>query len=117
MREPAPDAVDLESRWPGQLVGIDLGSNSFRLEIGQWIQGRYRRIDYLKETVRLGEGLDPDGMLTPEAAQRGLDCLMRFAARLKGYVPEQVRQLKRMTVRRYHDTQLCQQDSSPKRPV
>ena len=28
-------ARDTESRWPGQLAAIDMGSNSFRLEIGQ----------------------------------------------------------------------------------
>ena len=54
-------------RWPGQLAAIDMGSNSFRLEIGQLIDGRYRRIDYLKETVRLGAGLDADGLLTDAA--------------------------------------------------
>jgi exopolyphosphatase/guanosine-5'-triphosphate,3'-diphosphate pyrophosphatase len=47
------------------------GSNSFRLEIGQVQRGRYRRIDYLKETVRLGAGLDADGFLTDEAARAG----------------------------------------------
>ena len=41
-------ARDTESRWPGQLAAIDMGSNSFRLEIGQLQGGRYRRIDYLK---------------------------------------------------------------------
>ena len=58
-------------RWPGQLAAIDMGSNSFRLEIGQLVDGRYRRVDYLKETVRLGAGLDADGRLTDEAARRG----------------------------------------------
>ena len=47
-----------ELRWPGQLASIDIGSNSFRLEIGQIHGSRYRRVDYLKETVRLGAGLD-----------------------------------------------------------
>ena len=46
------------SRWPGQLASIDMGSNSFRLEIGQLTDDRYRRLDYLKKTVRLGAGLD-----------------------------------------------------------
>ncbi|MDP4789346.1 MAG: hypothetical protein NWR64_05110, partial [Haliea sp.] len=40
------------------LAAIDMGSNSFRLEIGQLPHGRYRRIDYLKQMVRLGAGLD-----------------------------------------------------------
>ncbi|NWG74754.1 MAG: exopolyphosphatase, partial [Rubrivivax sp.] len=75
----------------GLLAAVDIGSNSFRLEIGQLAHGRYRRIDYLKETVRLGGGLDANGLLTEAAAQRGLDCLARFASRLAGFKPAQVR--------------------------
>ena len=92
-------AAEAGSRWPGQLAAIDMGSNSFRLEIGQLVQGRYRRIDYLKETVRLGAGLDADGLLTEEAAARGLACLGRFAERLDGYVGSQVRAVATQTLR------------------
>ena len=88
-----------DSRWPDQLAAIDMGSNSFRLEIGQIQRGRYRRIDYLKETVRLGAGLDADGLLTEEAATRGLDCLARFARRLDGFAPRQVRAVATQTLR------------------
>ncbi len=83
----------------GPLAAIDLGSNSFRLEIGQLQHGRYRRIDYLKETVRLGGGLDADGMLTEAAVARGLDCLRRFASRLGGFAPQQVRAVATQTLR------------------
>ena len=86
-------------RWPGQLAAIDMGSNSFRLEIGQLLEGRYRRIDYLKETVRLGAGLDGSGVLTEDAALRGLACLARFAQRLKGYAAPQVRAVATQTLR------------------
>ena len=58
MNKPSPLPHDDDTRWPGQLAAIDMGSNSFRLEIAQLDQGRYRRVDYLKETVRLGGGLD-----------------------------------------------------------
>src|SRR5881392_3988227 len=95
---PAP-AEGAPPRWPGQLAAVDIGSNSFRLEIGQLHQGRYRRIDYLKETVRLGGGLDADGCLTEEAALRGLDCLARFAQRLHGYAPSQIRAVATQTLR------------------
>ena len=44
-----------------------------------------------RETVRLGAGLDEHGLLTEEAAQRGLACLARFAQRLKGFASWQVR--------------------------
>jgi exopolyphosphatase/guanosine-5'-triphosphate,3'-diphosphate pyrophosphatase len=76
-----------------------MGSNSFRLELAQIQHGRYRRVDYLKETVRLGAGLDANGMLTEEAVQRGLACLRRFAARLKGFAPTQVRAVATQTLR------------------
>ncbi|MES2991194.1 MAG: Ppx/GppA phosphatase family protein [Pseudomonadota bacterium] len=91
----SPDAP----RWPGQLAAIDMGSNSFRLEIGQLIDGRYRRIDYLKETVRLGAGLDANGLLTDAASARGLTCLARFAQRLQGFEPAQVRAVATQTLR------------------
>jgi exopolyphosphatase/guanosine-5'-triphosphate,3'-diphosphate pyrophosphatase len=45
------------------LAAIDNRSNSFRLELGQLDAARYRRVDYLKETVRLGAGLDENGLL------------------------------------------------------
>jgi exopolyphosphatase/guanosine-5'-triphosphate,3'-diphosphate pyrophosphatase len=93
------DAAGTAVRWPGQLAAVDMGSNSFRLEIGQVHDGRYRRIDYLKETVRLGGGLDANGLLTEEAAARGLACLARFAERLQGYAPQQVRAVATQTLR------------------
>ena len=39
------------------LAAVDMGSNSFRLELATLQHGRYRRLDYLKETVRQGNGL------------------------------------------------------------
>ncbi len=81
------------------LAAVDMGSNSFRLELGTLPQGRYRRLDYLKETVRLGAGLDSNGMLTEEAAQRGLACLRRFSTRLAGLEPAQVRAVATQTLR------------------
>ena len=97
--QPSSSPRGTESRWPGQLAAIDMGSNSFRLEIGQLQRGRYRRIDYLKETVRLGAGLDAAGFLDDAAAARGLDCLARFARRLDGFAPHQVRAVATQTLR------------------
>jgi exopolyphosphatase/guanosine-5'-triphosphate,3'-diphosphate pyrophosphatase len=86
--------------WPEhQLAAIDMGSNSFRLEIAELRQGRYRRVDYLKETVRLGAGLDAEGLLTEEAAARGLACLARFAQRLADCPPTRVRAVATQTLR------------------
>jgi exopolyphosphatase/guanosine-5'-triphosphate,3'-diphosphate pyrophosphatase len=81
------------------LAAIDMGSNSFRLELGAMPQGQYRRVDYVKETVRLGAGLDANGMLTEDATQRGLACLRRFSSRLSGFAPGQVRAVATQTLR------------------
>jgi exopolyphosphatase/guanosine-5'-triphosphate,3'-diphosphate pyrophosphatase len=83
----------------GPLAAVDMGSNSFRLEIGQLFHGRYRRIDYLKETVRLGAGLDGAGLLGEVAVERGLACLRRFATRLANFAPGQVRAVATQTLR------------------
>ncbi len=80
-------------------AAIDMGSNSFRLEIGQVRGGRYRRVDYLKETVRLGAGLDGEGRLTEEATLRGLACLGRFSQRLRGFPLEHLRAVATQTLR------------------
>jgi exopolyphosphatase/guanosine-5'-triphosphate,3'-diphosphate pyrophosphatase len=91
--------MDTRAQPGGPLAAIDMGSNSFRLEVAQLSSNRYRRIDYLKETVRLGAGLDSNGMLTEDAAQRGLVCLRRFAARLAGFDASRVRAVATQTLR------------------
>ncbi|MFC4788734.1 MULTISPECIES: Ppx/GppA phosphatase family protein [Giesbergeria] len=81
------------------LAAVDLGSNSFRLEIGRFEHGHIQRVEYLKETVRQGNGLDEDRNLTPEAMQRGWDCLARFAERLADFPRAQVRAVATQTLR------------------
>ena len=80
-------------------AAIDLGSNSFRLEIGQLEAGHLRRVEYIKETVRQGNGLDVERNLSEEAMQRGWDCLARFAERIAGFKPSQVRAVATQTLR------------------
>jgi exopolyphosphatase/guanosine-5'-triphosphate,3'-diphosphate pyrophosphatase len=93
----APDSQGLH--WRGVLAAVDLGSNSFRLELAQIREGRYQRIAYLKEMVRLGGGLDARGRLTPLATQRGLACLARFRQRLGGLPAMQLRAVATQTLR------------------
>lgn len=81
------------------LAAVDLGSNSFRLEIGRLDHGHIQRAEYLKEAVRLGGGLDEDHQLSLAAMQRGWDCLARFAERLDGFARAQVRAVATQTLR------------------
>lgn len=81
------------------LAAIDLGSNSFRLEIGRFEHGQIQRVAYLKETVRQGNGLDSERNLSQDAMQRGWDCLARFAERLSEFKKSQVRAVATQTLR------------------
>ena len=85
------------------LAALDLGSNSFRLEIGRLDHGQIRRTEYLKETVRQGTGLDADRNLTLDAMQRGWDCLARFAERLAGINKGCIRAVATQTLREAHN--------------
>jgi exopolyphosphatase/guanosine-5'-triphosphate,3'-diphosphate pyrophosphatase len=82
-----------------RLAAVDLGSNSFRLEIGRIEHGAFQRTEYLKETVRQGGGLDEERNLTATAMQNGWDCLARFGERLAGFQPSEVRAVATQTLR------------------
>lgn len=82
-----------------RLAAVDLGSNSFRLEIGRYEFGHIQRVEYLKETVRQGNGLDEDRNLTQDAMERGWACLARFGERLAGFPRAQVRAVATQTLR------------------
>ena len=84
---------------PQILAAVDLGSNSFRLEIGRVAGDQIYPLDALREPVRLASGLDRDKQLTPEAYDRGLATLERFGERLRSFPPERVRAVATNTLR------------------
>src|SRR5947208_15461641 len=73
------------------LAVVDLGSNSFRLEIGRVEGDQIYRQDTWRETLRFGAGLDADGRITTVAMKAALQCLARFRERLSGLHPSAVR--------------------------
>jgi exopolyphosphatase/guanosine-5'-triphosphate,3'-diphosphate pyrophosphatase len=76
---------------PETLAVVDLGSNSFRLEVGRVEGDQIFRLDTWRETIRLGAGLDSRGNLTLTARKSALACLARFRERLSGLHPSAVR--------------------------
>ncbi len=73
------------------IAGVDLGSNSFRVQIGRIVGDQIHPLDTLKETVRLGSGLTREKLLDHASQQRAIDTLRRFGERLRGFAPEAVR--------------------------
>ncbi len=73
------------------LAAVDLGSNSFRLEVVRVAGDQLYPLDSLKETVRLAGGLGDDKLLDEMTQARALACLHRFGERLRGLSPEAIR--------------------------
>jgi hypothetical protein len=61
--------------------------------------GQIQRVEYLKETVRQGNGLDEARNLTTEAMERGWDCLARFRRAAGRLSSAQVRAVATQTLR------------------
>lgn len=76
---------------PQVLAAVDLGSNSFHLEIARVRDDHLYPLDSHKVTVRLGGGITDDRRIEPRTAQRALEALRLFAERLRGLPPEAVR--------------------------
>jgi exopolyphosphatase / guanosine-5'-triphosphate,3'-diphosphate pyrophosphatase len=73
------------------LAAVDLGSNSFHLQISRVVNGQLYPLDALKETVRLGAGITEDKSISPAAAERAIAALRLFAERLRGMPKDAVR--------------------------
>lgn len=73
------------------VAAVDLGSNSFRLQIGRVVDNQIYPLDSLKESVRLASGLTSDKMLDVAAQDRAVAALARFGERLRGFSPDAVR--------------------------
>ena len=73
------------------LAAVDLGSNSFHLQIARVVNHQLYPLDSLKETVRLGAGVTADRKIEAKTAERAFNALRLFAERLRGLPHEAVR--------------------------
>src|SRR6185436_10016197 len=81
------------------LAAVDLGSNSFRLQMARVVDDQIYPLDSLREPVRLAAGIDEKKRLDEASQQRALECLKRFGERLRGLPPEAVRAVGTNTLR------------------
>lgn len=81
------------------VAAVDLGSNSFRLQVGRVVDDQIYPLDALKEPVRLASGLTADKRLDAASRARALLALRRFGERLRGFAPDAVRAVATNTLR------------------
>ncbi|MVV48663.1 Ppx/GppA family phosphatase [Pseudomonas sp. PB120] len=90
-------------------AAIDLGSNAFRMMIGQSVrrnqQWVIQEVKTLREPVRLAEGFQA-GALDELALDRGWQALARFGKKLRGFEAGRVRAVATSAVREADNAQL-----------
>ncbi len=88
------------SKVPDVLAAVDLGSNSFHMVVARYSHGQLIIQDRLRETIRLGAGLDERGRLDRTSIETALACLERFGQRLRDMRAKSVRAVGTNTLRR-----------------
>src|SRR5436190_13295495 len=73
------------------LAAVDLGSNSFHLEVGRVVDRQIYPLDAVREVVRLGGGLTADKRIDRATQASALEALAKFAERLRGFPRQGVR--------------------------
>jgi len=73
------------------LAAVDLGSNSFHLQIGRVVDGQIYPLDAVREAVRLGGGLTAEKRIDRGTQAAALETLAKFAERLRGFPRQAVR--------------------------
>ena len=73
------------------LAAVDLGSNSFHLEIGRVVDRQIYPLDAVREVVRLGGGLTAEKRIDRATQAAALEALAKFAERLRGFPRQGVR--------------------------
>jgi exopolyphosphatase/guanosine-5'-triphosphate,3'-diphosphate pyrophosphatase len=81
------------------LAAVDLGSNSFHLEVGRVVDSQIYPLDSLREVVRLGGGLTSDKRIDRATQARALEALAKFGERLRGFPSQAVRAVGTNTLR------------------
>jgi len=75
-RVPAPHAA------ASNFAALDLGTNNCRLLVARPAPSGFRVVDAFSRIVRLGEGLEATGLLSPAAMDRTLDALKVCASKI-----------------------------------
>lgn len=81
------------------IAAVDLGSNSFRLQVGRVVDDQIYPLDGLKESVRLAAGLNGNKLLDQASQLRALEALRKFGERLRGFERGAVRAVATNTLR------------------
>jgi exopolyphosphatase/guanosine-5'-triphosphate,3'-diphosphate pyrophosphatase len=81
------------------LAAVDLGSNSFHLQIGRVVDRQIYPLDSVREVVRLGGGLTAEKRIDRATQAAALEAIAKFGERLRGFPRAAVRAVGTNTLR------------------
>ena len=73
-----------------RIGAIDLGTNSCRMLLADYSQGKVKEVKKELRIVRLGEGVDRNRHLSTEAAERALQVILEFVEEMKAHSVEAI---------------------------
>src|SRR5678816_1785666 len=76
---------------PDLLAAVDLGSNSFHLQVGRVVDRQIYPLDSVREVVRLGAGLTAEKRIDRATQAAALEAIAKFGERLRGFPRPAVR--------------------------
>jgi exopolyphosphatase/guanosine-5'-triphosphate,3'-diphosphate pyrophosphatase len=86
------DISQLNARYTSSHYAVvDLGSNSFHLQITEHVNNQIKVVDKIKQKVRLAASLNDNNELNQDAINRGLDCLTLFSQHLSNIPVSNIR--------------------------
>lgn len=69
---------------------IDIGTNSMRLLLAEYVNNSFVRRKKIINTTRLGRGIDSDGIISDEAIDQNIEALKEFKEKCKEYGCEEI---------------------------
>lgn len=82
-----------------RVASIDIGTNTFRLLIGEFRDSKLKKIHIKRVITRLGGGFESGKVITKDAMERAISTLKRFSSVLKEYKVDIVRAVATSVVR------------------
>ncbi|WP_099190913.1 Ppx/GppA phosphatase family protein [Tepidibacter mesophilus] len=73
-----------------KIAAIDIGTNSMRLLLADYVEGKFFNRQKYINTTRIGQNVDKEGIISDEAIERNVDALHEFANIARKYGCEKI---------------------------
>ncbi len=69
----------------GIFAVVNIGTSAFRMEIGSFVNGKYKQLEYLVKSLSLGKDTFSRGYISSESVKKAYDILSKFKSKMYEY--------------------------------